>query len=128
MPSRGTTQTSRPLASVLRAISGTGSGLSAAYGGRSSGRSAAGPATAAPQASAETARASSVCLKKMVMEVSSVLAAGVRRVCACVGCVVAHLSVQDGGVGVGRGGLQHRVRLAVDDGAVVARQVGARGA
>src|SRR5690606_33627575 len=104
MPSRGTTQTSSPLARVFFAISGTGSGLSAAYGGRSFGRSAAGPATAAPQARVETASASSVCLK-MVMVVSSVR----------------------GRIG-GGGRLQHGLRLAVDDGAVFARQVGARGA
>src|SRR5690606_40394435 len=102
--SRGTTHTSSPLASVRRAMSGTGSGLSAAYGGRSRGSSAEGPATAAPQATADTARASSECLKKRSMVVSSVPGRA------------------------GGGGLQHGLRLAVDDGAVGAGQVGAGGA
>src|SRR5688500_5046189 len=103
MPSRGTTQTSRPLASVFLPICGTGSGLSAPYAGKSLGKADLGPAWAAVRHAIDNESAISVL--RSIMSLSSVLGGG-------------------GGLGRRGGRLQHRGGLAIDDRAVGRGQVG----
>src|SRR5262245_6016951 len=104
-----------PLESVFCAMSATGSGLSAAYGGRSFGNGAFGPAIAAPAQASDTASASSVRAAVEREDLLLVVMVAVSLLRRCGGCGRSHhrswLAVDHGAVGLGEVGLRHALHI-----------------